>query len=280
MMGDGQEDAGGGGGGGGGETSSGGGGGGGGGGSGSGGEEKGTVDLLPTASAVASTSSIVGDSAAEHRLQELERLFLAGPGEGAGQSFSVETLLDVLLVLFDECTNSSLRREKTVSDFIEFGEYLTLFCLGAPRSTPRRAGVPNACVAECCVGCAHRQEGGREWGTTGIPCVVTTGYDLIRGALSHPWPCLAASVPCPNSATPSLPSGAASAPRSRSGALPPHLLCLQMLPRTGRRASHVPSGPIRTLLLARCSPIPAIATATGDGYLHHVAGNSPTAPDK
>lgn len=117
MMGDGQEDAGGGGGG---ETSSGGGGGGGGGGSGSGGEEKGTVDLLPTTSAAPSASGIVGGSAAEHRLQELERLFLAGPGEAAGQAFSVETLLDVLLVLFDECTNSSLRREKTVSDFIEF----------------------------------------------------------------------------------------------------------------------------------------------------------------
>ena len=123
MMGDGQEDAGGGGGGEG--TSSGGGGSG-------GGEEKGTVDLLPTTSAAPSTSGGGGEvggvgegggCAAEHRLQELERLFLAGPGDADTHSFSVETLLDVLLVLFDECTNSSLRREKTVSDFIEFGEY-------------------------------------------------------------------------------------------------------------------------------------------------------------
>lgn len=37
-----------------------------------------------------------------------------------GQCFSTETLLDVLLVLYDECCNSSLRREKTVSDFVEF----------------------------------------------------------------------------------------------------------------------------------------------------------------
>lgn len=36
-----------------------------------------------------------------------------------GKSMSVETLLDCLLVLYDECCNSSLRREKTVTDFIE-----------------------------------------------------------------------------------------------------------------------------------------------------------------
>lgn len=32
---------------------------------------------------------------------------------------SIEALLDCLVVLYDECCNSSLRREKTVSDFIE-----------------------------------------------------------------------------------------------------------------------------------------------------------------
>lgn len=36
-----------------------------------------------------------------------------------GKSLSVEAMLDCLLVLYDECCNSSLRREKTVSDFIE-----------------------------------------------------------------------------------------------------------------------------------------------------------------
>lgn len=35
------------------------------------------------------------------------------------KSVSVEALLDCLLVLYDECCNSSLRREKTVSDFID-----------------------------------------------------------------------------------------------------------------------------------------------------------------
>lgn len=43
-----------------------------------------------------------------------------------GRSLSIESLLDSLLVLYDECCGSSLRREKTVSDFIELCEY---FCL-------------------------------------------------------------------------------------------------------------------------------------------------------
>lgn len=58
----------------------------------------------------------------EWRLRQLEALFLGGPVQAKGQSFSIETLLDVLIVLYDECCNSSLRREKTVSDFIEFGK--------------------------------------------------------------------------------------------------------------------------------------------------------------
>lgn len=58
------------------------------------------------------------------RLRNLESLFLDGPirAGGKGQCFSIETLLDILLVLYDECCNSSLRRENAVSDFIEFGK--------------------------------------------------------------------------------------------------------------------------------------------------------------
>lgn len=37
----------------------------------------------------------------------------------SGKIVSIETLLDSLVILFDECSNSSLRREKTVSDFLE-----------------------------------------------------------------------------------------------------------------------------------------------------------------
>ncbi|XP_043282570.1 serine/threonine-protein kinase Genghis Khan isoform X2 [Venturia canescens] len=56
------------------------------------------------------------------RLRQLETLFTSGPVQGGrvGHTFSIETLIDILLILYDECCNSSLRREKTVSDFIEF----------------------------------------------------------------------------------------------------------------------------------------------------------------
>ncbi|KAK0091664.1 hypothetical protein PV326_002890 [Microctonus aethiopoides] len=56
------------------------------------------------------------------RLRQLENLFTSGPVQGGkiGHTFSIETLIDILLILYDECCNSSLRREKTVSDFIEF----------------------------------------------------------------------------------------------------------------------------------------------------------------
>ena len=37
----------------------------------------------------------------------------------SGKIVSVETLLDALVILFEECSNSTLRREKTVSDFLE-----------------------------------------------------------------------------------------------------------------------------------------------------------------
>lgn len=41
-----------------------------------------------------------------------------------GKPISIEALLDCLLVLYDECCNSSLRREKTVSDFIDIGKLI------------------------------------------------------------------------------------------------------------------------------------------------------------
>jgi len=67
--------------------------------------------------------------AADGRMAELEALFLGGPlnaGNMHGaKSFSIETLLDILIVLFDECSNSSLRREKTVSEFIELVKPVT-----------------------------------------------------------------------------------------------------------------------------------------------------------
>ena len=63
----------------------------------------------------------------DRRLRQLERLLLtngAGGGDADGaDAISIETLLDVLLVLYDECANSALRREKTVSDFLDMSKY-------------------------------------------------------------------------------------------------------------------------------------------------------------
>jgi hypothetical protein len=39
--------------------------------------------------------------------------------ESSAINLSVETLIDCLIVLYDECQNSSLRREKNVEQFIE-----------------------------------------------------------------------------------------------------------------------------------------------------------------
>ncbi|XP_078344292.1 serine/threonine-protein kinase MRCK alpha-like isoform X3 [Oculina patagonica] len=59
----------------------------------------------------------MASEAAEERLKQLESLFAHGSKEKG--SYSVETLLDVLLLLYDECCNSTLRRDKNVSEFIE-----------------------------------------------------------------------------------------------------------------------------------------------------------------
>lgn len=78
-----------------------------------------------------------GPTSEQKRLRQLEALIIesgtqltkaiGGNGEGIGggvvqrpeRCLSIEALLDCLVVLYDECWNSSLRREKTVSDFIE-----------------------------------------------------------------------------------------------------------------------------------------------------------------
>lgn len=60
---------------------------------------------------------------AEERLKALEQLYLQGASASDGYTVSVETLLDVLVTLYDECTNSTLRKEKNISDFVEFGKF-------------------------------------------------------------------------------------------------------------------------------------------------------------
>lgn len=55
------------------------------------------------------------------RQQDLDKLLLnTFSTETTQQSFSTETLLDALIVLYDECQSSSLRRDKTISTFIDY----------------------------------------------------------------------------------------------------------------------------------------------------------------
>ncbi|XP_066533839.1 serine/threonine-protein kinase MRCK beta isoform X2 [Hoplias malabaricus] len=56
---------------------------------------------------------------AKVRLKKLEQLLLDGH-QKTSSSLSVETLLDVLICLYNECSSSPLKREKHVSDFLEW----------------------------------------------------------------------------------------------------------------------------------------------------------------
>lgn len=64
----------------------------------------------------------------EVRLKKLEKLVLDGPAVSNGQCLSVESLLDILVCLYDECNNSPLRREKNIMEFLDWGK-LFLHCL-------------------------------------------------------------------------------------------------------------------------------------------------------
>ncbi|KAM4771794.1 serine/threonine-protein kinase MRCK alpha isoform 2-T2 [Rhinophrynus dorsalis] len=62
----------------------------------------------------------------EVRLRQLERLVLDGPGRGASGCLSVESLLDSLICLYDECCASPLRRDKNIHDYIEWAKPFAL----------------------------------------------------------------------------------------------------------------------------------------------------------
>ena len=85
--------------------------------------DKTSVMSASTNSAIA-TANLANTNGIE-RIRLLEALFLGGPiSAHEAKCFSTETLLDVLLVLFSECNQSSLRKEKTVTEFIDLGTYV------------------------------------------------------------------------------------------------------------------------------------------------------------
>ena len=85
-----------------------------------------SVMATSTSSAIGTANS--GNTNGIERLRLLEALFLGGPiSAHEAKCFSTETLLDVLLVLFSECNQSSLRKEKTVTEFIDLGRLKLIF---------------------------------------------------------------------------------------------------------------------------------------------------------
>lgn len=56
---------------------------------------------------------------AQERLRRLEKLLLEQKEAGC---LSVEALLDLLLCLYTECSNSPLKREKHITDFLNWGK--------------------------------------------------------------------------------------------------------------------------------------------------------------
>lgn len=76
----------------------------------------------------------------EVRLKKLEKLILDGPAQSNGQCLSVETLLDILVCLYDECNISPLRREKNILEFLDWGKqayhYFISSCLACAFSLP------------------------------------------------------------------------------------------------------------------------------------------------
>lgn len=56
---------------------------------------------------------------AQERLRRLEELLLEQKEAGC---LSVEALLDLLLCLYTECSNSPLKREKHITEFLNWGK--------------------------------------------------------------------------------------------------------------------------------------------------------------
>ena len=62
------------------------------------------------------------DRSPEERFRELQELFSTAVN-GRNSAIAWESLLDTLLLLYNECNSSVLRREKNVLEFLEFGKF-------------------------------------------------------------------------------------------------------------------------------------------------------------
>ena len=60
------------------------------------------------------------------RLTEVRDLLLTSPTNDP-TGVGLDALLDAFLVLYDECSNATLKREKTVAEFLQYGKRDILF---------------------------------------------------------------------------------------------------------------------------------------------------------
>lgn len=65
----------------------------------------------------------------ERRLKDLEDLVLKGPHGAGCHSLSVETLLDILVCLCQECNVATFRRDKNVTEFLAWGKNMQILFL-------------------------------------------------------------------------------------------------------------------------------------------------------
>jgi hypothetical protein len=64
------------------------------------------------------------------RINQLDRLYTGGRVRNIEEVASVECLLDILLLLHDECGQSTQRRERNFSEFVELSKYVCVLLHG------------------------------------------------------------------------------------------------------------------------------------------------------
>lgn len=57
----------------------------------------------------------------KERVSRVDNMFLRNHIRVGGTAFTVDSLVDCLLLLYDECVRSSLSKDKTLQGFVKFG---------------------------------------------------------------------------------------------------------------------------------------------------------------
>ena len=76
------------------------------------------------------------------RITQLDELYTGGRVRNVEEVASVECLLDILLLLHEECGQSTQRRERNFSEFLELSKYVCMRLEGC------RAGLAREMLGE------------------------------------------------------------------------------------------------------------------------------------